>query len=301
MSATRLFFLPTTACVALLVTSPMGLFLTPPSQGAGSVSSLPTEVDPDAVAVLDQALEQFGPERVSWLETNLWQQLRVKDLAYQAQGHYVAGPGQRFLIELITQVGSTEGALRVVSNGSLLWKASRIGCANWTCVHKVDVPRVVDALAGVVSPEQVRAEFLDGQSFGGIFPLLQRLRGKLNWVRKERVSRKGQELVKLTGVWNADAVREMGAADGSWPDGQPRQCRLYLDPRTSWPCRIEWWGPDSSRSAEALLLQMEFRDPVVNQPPADRGASVFCFAAESAQVVDQTPELTEKLRTRAEP
>ena len=43
--------------------------------------------------------------------------------------------------------------------------------------------------------------------------------------------------------------------------------RLYLDPKTLWPHRLEWWGADPPRPGDVLLMQTEFRDPLLNRPP----------------------------------
>ena len=41
--------------------------------------------------------------------------------------------------------------------------------------------------------------------------------------------------------------------------------RIYVDAQTRFPFRIEWWGSAKPGQTPALLLQMEFRDVVVNQ------------------------------------
>jgi hypothetical protein len=108
---------------------------------------------------------------------------------------------------------------------------------------------------------------------GGAFDLLQTMRSRLEWSRMETVRREGRAFIKLTGTWSSESAEALAPTGGSWPDGLPQQCRLYLDAETLWPHRVEWWGPDVPRSADVLLVQMEFRDPVLNQPLSAEGCA----------------------------
>ena len=46
----------------------------------------------------------------------------------------------------------------------------------------------------------------------------------------------------------------------------PRICQIYLDAQTLWPHRVEWWAFQEQEQGAFLLLQLEFRDPRINQP-----------------------------------
>ena len=72
-----------------------------------------------------------------------------------------------------------------------------------------------------------------------------------------------------------------------WPHSFPRQCRLFLDARTRWPHRLEWWGPAPPRKGDSLLLQMEFRNPRLGQPLAD---AEFAFQPGRSKVTDLTAQ-----------
>ena len=90
---------------------------------------------------------------------------------------------------------------------------------------------------------------------------------------------------KETGRWKGHAVvRLTGRKPPPVPDNQPGECRLYLDAQTLWPCRIEWLGRVPDRG-DVLLVQMEFRDPVLGQPVHDEA---FHFDPGSAVVIDGT-------------
>jgi hypothetical protein len=96
------------------------------------------------------------------------------------------------------------------------------------------------------------------------------------WTEKEEVRRQDRNLIKLTGVLTLTSAEALAPAKEKWPDGLPRAARLYLDPKTLWPHRMEWWGPDPPRKGDVLLMQIEFRDPALNQPmSAERCAGEF--------------------------
>ena len=64
------------------------------------------------------------------------------------------------------------------------------------------------------------------------------------------------ECITITYADEGPAKVQTLTPDGRlWPQGVARQCRVYLDPETYWPCRLEWWGPDAPRHGEVALLQ----------------------------------------------
>src|SRR5262249_3910618 len=162
---------------------------------------------------------------------------------------------------------------------------------DWTNCRRYRVRDVQRQLHS--APESVRDEFLRKESGAGVLALLPALRERMTWFRREAVRRDGRGLLKLSGAWApADAATARVRPGRPWPDGLPRQCRLYLDPATAWPCRFEWWGPDAPRPADALLIQMEFRDPVLNRPlSAAAGARAFRPDADPALFPEQTTEV----------
>lgn len=267
MSLPRLLPLPLLVGSAFLLTGAVGARLAGSAPPASPPPSPAFGADPGAGQLLDEAAARIGPARVAWLETAVWQQVELQGLAYQAEGRYLAAPGRRTRLDLRTRLGDTEGEVRVVSDGTALWQGSRIGGGDWEGVGKIGLP------AGP------GGDGSHGWSFAGLSPLLQGLRTQMVWGRRELVRRGGREYHKLTGTW-ADAPKTT-PRDGPWPEGLPRQCRLYLDAETLWPARVEWWGPDPPREGECLLVQMEFRDPVLNRPlPAEQCIRGFALAAE---------------------
>ena len=126
-------------------------------------------------------------------------------------------------------------------------------------------------------------------------PLLFSLRTGVLWARRDTVRRGDGRFIKLTGALPANPVPT--SADASRPELLPRQCRLYLDIDTLWPHRIEWWGCEASHFNDVALLQMEFRDPVLNQPlSTDRCDREFTFPVAVERAFNQTPEMIERMR-----
>jgi hypothetical protein len=255
--------------------------------------------DPAAERCLEQALEALAPERVQWLETAIWQKVQLPGYVYEADGSYRLAPGQRFRMEMHTHFGEAEGTLLMVSDGRELWEGERAGEGAWENVTRLNLPEVFSVMNGPAGP-QLRSEFLQRPHFQGMTPLLRNLHGRLVWARREVLRRAGAEQIHLVGVWPKEEVAKFAPPDEPWPTGLPRQCHLYLDARTYWPQRVEWWGPSGGAGSDRLLVQMEFRNPVFNRPlPEDMCARLFAFQPGNAVVEDETARVTAEMTRRA--
>jgi hypothetical protein len=255
--------------------------------------------DAAAERCLEQALEALKPERVHWLETTIRQKVQLPGYAYEADGSYHLAPGQRFRMEMHTRCGETESTLLMVSDGRALWQGDRSGDGVWENVTRLNLSEVFghEVMNGPAGP-RLRSEFLQRPHFQGMTPLLRNLRSRLVWARREVLHRAGEEQIRLVGVWPKKEVAKLAPPDEAWPIGLPRQCHLYLDARTYWPQRVEWWGP--SDGAERLLVQMEFRNPVFNRPlPVDVCARLFTFQPGNVEVHDETASVTAEMSHRA--
>jgi hypothetical protein len=260
----------------------------------------PTDVaaDPTALADLDRTLALLDPARLHWLELALWQRITEQGVTCEADGRYLAGPSGRFRLDLKTSSDGMAGALQIISDGATVWQATRRGSGAWVDCKRYGVREVLRQLHSPDTPAMVRDDFLRKQNCAGVLALLPSLRQQMTWFRREAVRRDGRLLLKLSGTWKAADAAMLVRPGKPWPANLPRQCRLYLDPQTFWPHRFEWWGPDPPRQDDALLIQVEFRDPVLNKPPSgERCAREFRPDAESTHFAEKTAETTDAIRS----
>ncbi len=303
MSWPRFLWLPLVLCFAGVALAPLAF----PSSPAQKPPEPPpsgddSKTDPAATRTIEQALALFHPARVAWLEMTFWTRVTTDGLNYEATGHFLSGPNQRFRVKLETQVGGTRGQLYCLGDGKTLWKATRLAEGPWTAMSRLDLATVMANVGPGIHPHRVRDEFMECPSCGWIHGMLEGLRTRVRWVRQETVHRNGRDLVEMTGTWNVEALRGMNVGAGAWPDDLPRHCRVDLDAGTLWPCRIEWWGPKAGQSDEVLLAQMEYREPKINVAPlAERCVREFGFDPGKTAVVDQTQAVLERLRAVPQP
>ncbi len=307
MSSFRSVLMPLSAGAALLLLGSVGLVRPSGADAARDPAPPPPQLPPPAaaapdaaaVAALDRTLALLAPGKLQWLEMGLWQRVSAGGVVCEAEGRYLLAPGPRFRLELKTHHGSATGSLVVVGDGTTLWQKTQVGSGAPASCRRVRLGEVFERFNRPEVPPQVLDEFFRAQGCGSIVLLLPGLRQQLNWVGKERVRRDGRVLVKLSGVWAPAETAVLVRPGAEWPEGLPRQCRLYLDAETSWPHRLEWWGPDPPRDADALLVQVEFRDPVLNRPlSAERCAREFRLDIDPAQVPDMTKETIQQLDAR---
>jgi outer membrane lipoprotein-sorting protein len=262
-----------------VVSPPDGLDTAPPST--------------EATAVFAQAIEALSEPRTTWIQTRIWQKAQVDDLTVEAQGAYVLAPGSRFRLELKARTGpeSMEGTVLMVSDGKVVWQATRTGQDGWDGVKRLSLDEALASVREPASAEQLRRELSQAPPFRGVVPLLRTLASQMRWVRHEVRSTE----VRLTGIWPPEVLAALVATGQPWPEGLPKRCKVMFDAQTLWPKRFEWWDVNG-----ALQAEMELRDPVFNQPlPADRCAQLFAFDAGAATVTDLTPPIASSVANRA--
>ncbi|HZV05936.1 MAG TPA: hypothetical protein VE999_12730 [Gemmataceae bacterium] len=271
-----------------------------PAPNPSAVPPAPApQADSAAERCFDQALDVLRPDRVSWLEMDIWQMAQLPGCVYEADGTYRLAPGQRFRLEMHTHPNGGEGTMLSVSDGRALWQAERAGQGAWENVTRIDLSEVFAVMNGPAGP-RLREEFLQRPHFQGMLPLLRDLRCRLIWARSELLRPSGGERIRLVGVWPKEEVQRKVPPDQPWPSALPRQCHLYLDARTSWPQRIEWWGPNTADGPDRLLVQIEFRNPVFNRPlPPQTCDRLFAFQPGDADIDDETPAVTAEMTKRA--
>jgi hypothetical protein len=231
----------------------------------------PVRADAAAMQALDQAVAAVDADRLGWVQARLWQKVHVPALPFQAEGTYQGGPGHRLRLDLQVRTADANSRLLIVSDGRTLWQSEEHAAGN--SVSRVDLGKVLE----VVETPEARAAFYRRQL--GPAPLLLSLRRQVTFPRRDRVRWRGREVILLTGVWSKPP------SDGTWADYFPRQCRLYLDARTLWLHRVEWWGPTSQRDGDSLVSELEFRDPAFGQAIPEQ---MFAFQPGKEKVTDWT-------------
>jgi hypothetical protein len=271
-----------------------------PEPELGTVAPAPApQADVAAERCLDQAIELFRADRVKWLQMKIWQKAQFPGFVYEADGSYHLAPGQRFRLEMHTHPAEGEGTVLSVSDGRELWRAEGTGQGAWENVTRVDLSEVFAIMNGPAG-RQLRDEFLQRPHFQGMTPLLRNLRRRLVWAQSELLRQNGGERIHLVGVWSKEEALKHVAPNQPWLIALPRQCHLYLDARSYWPQRVEWWGPHTAGGADRLLVQMEFRNPVFNRPlSAQTCARLFVFHPGKAAVKDETVSVTAEVTKRA--
>jgi hypothetical protein len=257
------------------------------------------QADAAAERCLEQAIELFRADRINWLEVTIWQKAQLPGFTYEVDGSYHLAPGQRFRLEMHTHPTEGEGTVLSVSDGRELWRAERSGQGAWENVTHVNLSEVFAIMNGPAG-RQLREEFLQRPHFQGMTPLLRNLRSQLVWARGEMLRQNSGERLHLIGVWSKEQALKHVAPNKPWLVGLPRQCHLYLDARSYWPQRVEWWGPHMAGGPDRLLVQMEFRNPVFNRPlSAETCARLFVFHPGTDDIKDETANVTAELARRA--
>jgi hypothetical protein len=254
--------------------------LTPPA------AQTPPRADAEANRVLDRAVAALSADHFRWLRMNLWQQASLPALTYQAEGVYLSGPDHRLRLDLQVRAGNAASRLQVVSDGHTFWQIAQHGPAGRS-VSRVDLKPVLQLLLSPGTGAARREEFYSHQWFAGPAPLLQTLRPALTFTRCQPVRWHERDALLLTGV------RSVPPEEKNCPDYLPRQCRLFLDAQSLWPHRLEWWGPMPTNRQDQMLLQLEFRDPVLGQAVADQ---VFAFQPGKEKVKDLTTDWMDGVR-----
>jgi hypothetical protein len=299
MSWFRYLLLPALVVPTVLLTGALNRPSAPPAAAAGAAPLAPLPRDAGATQILERAIEALSPSRISWMETTVWQQLACEDFTSQAEGRFLAGPDQRLRLQLRLRLGRACGEMSVVSDGTTLWQSSQVEGGERS-VSRMEVQKVLSALASPAVGPKVRDEFFQNLCFAGLGPMLQGLRTRMTADRRETLSWKGRDVTRLTLHWSPEQARTLAPAGEPWPAYLPRTCLLYLDAASLWPLRLEWWGPTSREDRDTPVLQMEFRDPVLNRPLSqEQCAREFSFDPGPGKVPDQTEEMTELVEARA--
>ncbi len=233
----------------------------------------------DARQLLEKALEKLGKEESVWLNTKIRQTVHNADSRFVAEGFLQRGPNQCARMELEINTNGVRSRLVIVSDGEMLAQVRKIHGAK--SIAEVERLPAIPA-ASQAEAHAARETYLDGKSCGGPAALLRSIHQALRAGTLQTGLLRDQPVIHLRGDLDPDQVRAFAAMKLTG-----FSTSVYLDAKTLWPMRIEWWGAEHGK-APRRLTQIEFRDPIVGVPLTDEQcASMFSYAPDGNEQVTQ--------------
>jgi hypothetical protein len=217
----------------------------------------------DPLLILDQAIHCYQPANVQWLTMKLWQRGEFQKMTYQIEGEYWEAPGYRMRLMLRTDQGTSPVRMEMLSDGKAFYEVIHFPGSDpvekWFSFSPSGRP-------GVPVSEQMQKEIIRDKGYPGLTYLLHTVRQNLRDLRLRGVTCNGHPMLEIRGTWPNCAPAEANKAARLPLKVIVRECCLYLDRESFWPYRIEWWGIQEGDTAPRLILQTEYREPVINQP-----------------------------------
>lgn len=219
-------------------------FVAQPLDLAGGLEKL------GAAQLLERASAAVAPSQAPWLVTKTWQKQSFEDASFEAEGRLVRGPNHCARLELHVRAGGEPAEVIIVSDGVVLAHVRKVAGEK----DEVTTQQLSGQGAPPLTPPQIDF-LLTAKGCAGPHGLLQQLRGMLENLRSE------------TGTWQErPVIRLTGTAKAAQGEPAPRTCHIYLDVRTLWPVRVEWWRTSPMSPGPQPLLELEFREPILNRP-----------------------------------
>lgn len=225
------------------------LFLTPADSSAApspQIAPVPNHINLDARAILEQA--HIAIEKVEWLAADVRQKKRQGEARWTSEATLQRGPNGCCRLELTIHTGTTNAnCLTVISDGKVMARVTRTDdtkpkVESWPLPDEPTARSVVLANNGCGGPATVFAQM--------------RARGA-DWTAQPAAvnDRPGVAVTGLLSSVTTDSVLGI----------EPKSARLFLDAETLWLTRAEWWSDHPERGG-ALLYEIEFLQPRLNQP-----------------------------------
>jgi hypothetical protein len=261
MAQSKIVLAPIVACPLLLV---MGALNQQPRQASAAVNT-PFVSEPSAAPsalsrqapqeILARAVATLEPQRLSWLIVKTWQKQVDDEISFEADGRLVLGPNHCARLDMNIHGTTGSNSVVIVSDGVGVARA----CRSANKRAEVTSQRFLSPAKTPLTGPQID-QVLSNHGCGGPYRLLNDLAGKLDNIQMEMGVWQRKSVVRLTGFLKAAKLKESGLTV------EPRLCRIYLDAHTLWPHRVEWWASRQPNDAEFLFLQVEYREPQINQP-----------------------------------
>jgi hypothetical protein len=225
--------------------------------------------------LLEKAIEVLAVNRTGWLKTKIRQTMTDAESTYAAEGSLQRGPNHCARLDMQVRTNGLASHMLVVSDGELL--AQEITIPGTT--PKVTSTRLpgapADAPAGAEAA--IREAYLAARGCGGPLALLRQLQPCLQNPKLQTGLLQGQAVILIKGEIDSEKLRRQALR------AVPiNYCYLFLDAKTLWPERVEWWGLDRRRSLRCVL-QIDFHDHELNQElPLEQCVRAFSYRPTAA-------------------
>ncbi|MBM3996697.1 MAG: hypothetical protein FJ303_21465 [Planctomycetes bacterium] len=219
----------------------------------------------DAGQLLQMAIAKLDPAKTTWLKTKIRQAVSDGTSHFVSEALLQRGPNHCARLEMTIKMAGCESNLTVVSDGDVVAQIRQLPGIE----PKFEVQELPDG------PDSQREAVLNAKSCGGPAALLRQLHEQMRNGRLQTGRLKDRTVIRIHGDLDAGAKTSFASS--------AHTAVAYLDTKTLWPCRLEWWGIDSA-NAPRLISCMDFEGTEVNCPlSADECMRVFSYQAESAQ------------------
>ncbi|MGF1583074.1 MAG: hypothetical protein ACFCD0_27455 [Gemmataceae bacterium] len=215
--------------------------------------------------LLGVAFEKFRPDRFPWVQADIKQEVRYGSINYSANGQFFQAPNERLRLDLKIRTVRSLGKLTLISDGKSLAENLQFGSLAGK-IKITELPQVFDRTEDLSRNATEREEMIYKNAFLGSSTLLRSLRNNLQNLARRGVRADQELLIEVKGRWIPNWKDRDHIPPHLRLEVQPRECRVYLDGKTLWPVRVEWWGNESKEQQNRILIQTEYLNPVLNKP-----------------------------------
>ena len=250
----------------------------------------PGPESPDAKAALEQARQRLKSYRS--ITAKLQESVSLGSRRFTVKGAYWQGADLKLRLEFQVKLGDTEGSVREICDGQVLWTQHHVGAD--TRITRRDVSQIQQAAAGAgLTDNRLIVEL----GFGGLPGLFASIEKSMKFDKYKEESTDGKNVVVLEGGWRPEMLKtwKRDNPKAPLPDYVPARIRLYLDAETLFPRRILYLN----RNAEQVLRPMVSLDSTEVQTNVPVPADAFKFVPpEGVFPVDLTQEFLDQIKQR---
>ncbi len=285
-----------------------------PTVEKGSVdttgASTSAESTPEAAAQADTLLQEARTSLLNRqsLQADMRQQIHVAERSLKAEGTYLSGAFPKLRLEYKIQVGTMQGSLTEICDGTILHTQKAIGKVGAKNPEMVFTRRDVQKiLAATENSANLPVASLGAEiGIGGLPAILASIDRCMIGKRVTEEEFEGQPCRVFHGAWDpvvldkyrtgigADSERVMASLVPFFPD----TVQVFLKADTLLPVKIVYFKNDQDdsgkRTGERALMSLEFRNVKLDQPVPP---SAFQFVLPSGrEEIDTTLEFLKLIR-----